>query len=139
MQTSTSVLVVDDSPFAARALVHVIESRGIRARGASSLEEATRICTEHRPSLLVTDVCMPNIDLMALCRHFRASGGHLGAVLLFSAHSEKELADIITATGADAFMEKNRGAAAVAGKVEALLADVTARRQPRPRMPSVPG
>jgi CheY-like chemotaxis protein len=139
MQPLTNVLVVDDSPFAARALVHVIESRGIRARAASSMEEATRLCTEHRPSLLVTDVCMPNIDLLTLCRHFRAvAAGERGAVLLFSAHPEKEIADVIAAVGADAFMEKHHGAAAVAGKVESLLADV-ARRQPRPRMPSVPG
>jgi len=119
--------------------VHVIESRGIRARAASSMEEATRICTEHRPSLLVTDVCMPNLDLLALCRNFRAArAGERGVVLLFSAHPRKEIADIIAATGADAFMEKHHSAAAVANKVESMLADV-ARRQPRPRMPSAPG
>jgi CheY-like chemotaxis protein len=139
MQTSVTILVVDDSPFAARALVHVLESRGLRARAASTMDEAMRICTECRPSVLVTDVCMPNIDLIELCRHFRIfAPGHRGGVMLFSAHAEETVADIIAAAGADVFMEKSRGAAAVADRVEALAAEV-ARRQPRPRLPSVPG
>ena len=45
MQSSVTILVVDDSPFAARALVHVLESRGMRAKAASTMEEAMRICT----------------------------------------------------------------------------------------------
>jgi len=139
MPTSVNILVVDDSPFAARALVHVLESRGLRARAASTMEEATRVCAELHPGVLVTDVCMPDIDLLELCRHFRISApGHQGGVMLFSAHSEESVADIIAAAGADVFMEKARGAAAVAARVEAMCVEVE-RRQARHTSPSAPG
>jgi CheY-like chemotaxis protein len=136
MPPSPTILVVDDSPFAARALVHVLENRGLRARGASSMEEATRICTEFRPSILVSDVCMPNFDLLGLCRQVRAAAqGKPTAVLLVSAHSEAEVRDVIAATGAEAFIEKRQGAVTVAAKVEALCR-VVASRPVRHSMPS---
>ena len=139
MQTTVTILVVDDSPFAARALVHVLETRGLRARAACTMEEAIRACAESHPGVLVTDVCMPNIDLIDLCRQFRLSApGHRGAVMLFSAHSEDSIGDIITAAGADAFMEKSRGAAAVAARVEAFVTEV-AGQQSRHPIPSAPG
>ncbi len=121
MTVSPTILVVDDSPFAARALVHVLETRGLHARGASTMEEATRILTEFRPSVLVSDVCMPNIDLLGLCRQLRAAThGKPSAVLLVSAHPETEVGDLLCTVGADAFIEKRRGALSVAAKVEAL-------------------
>jgi PleD family two-component response regulator len=138
MRASQTILVVDDSPFAARALVHVLESRGMQARGASSLEEAMRICTECQPSVLVTDVRMPNIDVYDLCSRFRAAAGEQRtAVLLFSAQSEETMGDILAVTGADAFMQKLHGAAAVAARVEELCAEI-ASQQTEHTLPSVP-
>jgi CheY-like chemotaxis protein len=139
MPTAPAILVVDDSPFAARALVHVLELRGLVARAASTMEEAMKVCEEIHPALLVTDVRMPNIDVIDLCRQFRAAAGGNGtAVLLFSAHPEHEIADIVSLTGADAFMEKRSGAAAVAARVESMC-EAIARRQSRQSSAPVPG
>jgi PleD family two-component response regulator len=139
MRTSQLILVVDDSPFAARALVHVLESRGLQARGASSLEEAMRICTEWHPSVLVTDVRMPNIDVYDLCCRFRAAAGERRtAVLLFSAQSEEAMGDLVALTGADAFMEKLHGATAVAARVEQLCASITDKAEEQPASSVVP-
>ncbi len=139
MNNSPTILVVDDSPFAARALVHVLASRGLRARAASTMAEALSICAEFHPGVLVTDVCMPDLDLFDLCRRFRsAANGQKSSVLLFSAHSAQELSGIVAATGADAFMEKRLGAAAVADRVEALCAEAAGRQSHQPRA-SVPG
>ena len=139
MHNSPTILVVDDSPFAARALVHVLRSRGLRARAASTMAEAMNICAEFHPGVLVTDVCMPDIDLLDLCRRFRAAAsGQRASVLLFSAHSEQEIRDIVAASGADAFMEKCHGAVAVAARVEALCT-AAASRQSRHPPSSVPG
>ena len=130
MRDLPSILVVDDSPFAARALVHVLESRGLKARAASSMDAAMAVCAETNPAVLVTDVCMPNIDLFDLCRRFRAAtSGQQTYVMLFSAHSEQEIRTIVSAIGADAFMEKRDGAAAVAARVESLCAAAAASRQ----------
>jgi len=129
MRDLPGILVVDDSPFAARALVHVLESRGLKARAASSMDAAMAVCAELNPAVLVTDVCMPNIDLFDLCRRFRAAtSGQRTCVMLFSAHSDREIKSIVSAVGADAFMEKRDGAAAVAARVEALCAAAAASR-----------
>jgi CheY-like chemotaxis protein len=138
MSISPAILVVDDSPFAARALVHVLESRGLRARAASTMAEAMKICAELHPGVLVTDVCMPDIDLLDLCRRVRVASGGRAGVLLFSAHSLHEIRDILSATQGDDFIEKRHGAAAVADRVEALCAEV-ARRQVRQPPAPVPG
>jgi DNA-binding response OmpR family regulator len=130
---SPNVLVVDDSPFVARALVHVLETRGLAARAA----EALSICAECHPSLLVTDVCMPNIDLIDLCHQFRAAAdGQRVFVLLFSAHSEKEIGNVLWATGADVFMEKRHGVAAVVARIEALFAAMASGQSHLPPAPA---
>ena len=136
MSNSPTILVVDDSPFAAKALVHVLESRGLRARAASTMAEAMNICAEFHPSVLVTDVRMPDIDLFELCRQFRAAASdQRSAVLLFSAHAEVEIDDLLAAIRADALMEKRHGAAAVAARVEALCTEV-AGGQSHPSAPA---
>jgi len=118
-----NVLVVDDSPFVAKALLHVLETRGIAAHAASTMDEVMSICATFHPDVLVTDVCMPNIDLVDLCCRVRAAAnGRRTSVLLFSGHPEAEVRDKLTATGADVFVEKRQGAAAVASQVEALCA-----------------
>ena len=129
---------MDDSPFAARALVHVLESRGLRARAASTMAEAMKICAELHPGVLVTDVCMPDIDLLDLCRRVRVATGGRAGVLLFSAHSLQEIGDILAATEGAAFIEKRQGAAAVADRVEALCAEV-AKRSSRHSPAPAPG
>jgi DNA-binding response OmpR family regulator len=133
MYDSPTILVVDDSPFVARALVHVLESRGLAGRPASTMAEAMNICAEFHPNVLVTDVCMPDIDLLDLCRRFRAAArGQRAIVLLFSAHAEEVIGDVLSATGADAFMEKRHGAAAVVARIEALCAAAASRQLRQP-------
>ncbi|MBN2576576.1 MAG: response regulator [Deltaproteobacteria bacterium] len=138
MPAAQTILVVDDSPFAARALVHVLESHRLVARAASTMEDAMKICEESHPCLLVTDVRMPNIDVLDLCRRFRAAeSGQAVAVLLFSAHPEHEIRDIVSLSGADAFMEKRHGAAAVAARVQSICTALAKQQstQPQARAP----
>jgi len=125
------VLVVDDSPFVAKALVRVLEARGLVACAASTMDETMSICARFHPDVLVTDVCMPNIDLVDLCRRFRAAAnGQPTSVLLFSGHAEQEVRDQIWAARADGFLEKRQGAGAVASWVEDLCG-AAASRPPR--------
>jgi DNA-binding response OmpR family regulator len=102
------------------------------------MAEAMKICAELHPGVLVTDVCMPDIDLLDLCRRVRVATGGRAGVLLFSAHSLQEIGDILAATEGDAFIEKRQGAAAVADRVEALCAEV-AKRSSRHSPAPAPG
>ncbi len=133
---SPTILVVDESPFAAKALVRVLELRGLRARAATSMDEAMHACAEARPTVLVADTSMPNTDVTELCRRVRnaASGQHT-SVLLISTQSQEQLGDLLSSVAPDAFMEKRQGAAAVAARVEDLC---TATGRPSPFRPGMP-
>lgn len=115
------IMVVDDSRFAATALARSFESSGFKVRSASQFAEAVEIFALFNPSVLVTDVFMPNMDVTELCTKFRqATRGRRTAILLVSAHSESELLDSLQTTGADDFVPKSAGTGAVVRRVKAL-------------------
>jgi PleD family two-component response regulator len=133
---SPTILVVDDSPFAAKALVRVLELRGLRARAATTMDEAMHVCAEARPAVLVADTGMPHLDVVELCRRVRnAARGQRLSVLLISTQREEQVSEVLVTVAPDAFMEKREGAAAVAARVEDLC---TAVGKPSPFRAGVP-
>ena len=120
------VLVVDDSPFAARALSHVFERNGFEVRTATTISEVLDLCATFGPSILVTDVQMPGVDVSELCDRFReATQGQRTGIVLVSARSDVELQDCLHATGADDFVPKCAGTNAVVNRVLALSRDIS--------------
>jgi CheY-like chemotaxis protein len=120
------VLVVDDSPFAARALSHVFERNGFEVRTATSASEVLDLCVSFGPSILVTDVHMPGLEVSELCDRFRAAThGRRTGIVLVSARSDTELQNCLHATGADDFVPKCAGTGAVVNRVLALSKDIS--------------
>jgi len=120
------VLVVDDSPFAARALSHVFERNGFEVRTATTISEVLDLCATFGPSILVTDVHVPGLDVSELCDRFRAATqGQRTGIVLVSARSDAELQDCLHATGADDFVPKCAGTNAVVNRVLALSKDIS--------------
>jgi PleD family two-component response regulator len=119
------VVVVDDSPFAARALSHVFERNGFEVRTATTTSEVLDLCATFGPSILVTDVHMPGLEVSELCDRFRAATqGRRTGIVLVSARSDAELQDCLHATGADDFVPKCAGTSAVVNRVLALSKDI---------------
>jgi CheY-like chemotaxis protein len=114
------LLIVDDSPVAALALADVFEMHDFSVRVASTIEKATELITSFSPSVLVSDVHMPNLDAAELCRAFRASSVGKSAVILVSGRSESELRDRLDEINPDAFVSKLSGAVAVVTRVSAV-------------------
>lgn len=114
------LLIVDDSPIAALALADVFEMHDFSVRVASTLEDAVELITSFSPSVLVSDVHMPNLDVAELCRGFRGSSVEKSAVILVSGRSESELRDRLDEINPDAFVSKLSGAVAVVTRVSAV-------------------
>src|SRR5262245_64995400 len=76
------VLVVDDEPQITRVLRTVLTSQGYQVRTASEGESALANFTEFRPELVITDLYMPHMDGIELCRRIRAMSGVPVFVLL---------------------------------------------------------
>jgi CheY-like chemotaxis protein len=116
------LLIVDDSPVSAAALAAVFETHSYDVRIATSWQEAKVSMDFFMPKVLITDVHMPDIDVIELCRAFRlsAQGRHV-AVVLVSGRSETELRDRLDSIQADLFVPKMEGAAAVVTRVSSLV------------------
>ena len=66
------VLVVDDEPQITRVLRTVLSSQGYSVRTAAEGEAALSNFVEFRPELVITDLYMPHMDGIELCRRIRA-------------------------------------------------------------------
>jgi len=69
------VLVVDDEPQITRVLRTVLSSQGYQVRTATEGEAALSNFNEWRPELVITDLYMPHMDGIELCRRIRAMSG----------------------------------------------------------------
>jgi CheY-like chemotaxis protein len=121
------LLVVDDSPVAALALADVFEMDGFSVRVASTFDKAVEEFSDFTPSVLVSDVHMPNLDVAGLCRAFRlAASDRKTAVVLVSGRAEGELRERLDQIRPDAFVSKLSGAAAVVTRVKAICRELLA-------------
>ena len=72
METGSSrVLVVDDEPQITRVLRTVLSSHGYQVRTAAEGESALSNFKEWSPELVITDLYMPHMDGVELCRRIR--------------------------------------------------------------------
>lgn len=86
------VLVVDDDPAFRRFLAQVLTGRGFTVYEAADGEEGLRAALAQRPFLILTDVNMPLMDGVELCRRVRAHSliGHTPLVFLSGWDDYKE-------------------------------------------------
>src|SRR5208283_5784345 len=62
MKKEISILIVEDSPTQALVLRHLLEEREYRVKAAESGREALKILARHKPSLIISDIVMPEMD-----------------------------------------------------------------------------
>jgi CheY-like chemotaxis protein len=112
------LLVVDDSRVAALALANAFVQQGFTVRSVATMEEAIAELKALRPSILVSDVYMPNLDLTRLCRLFRDQcEGRCGLIVLVSGSSGETLDLLLDAVRPDAFVPKMSGTGQVVDRV----------------------
>ncbi len=67
----SKILIVDDEPQILRVLRTTLASRGYEVRTASNGVEALTVFEQWSPDLVVTDLAMPDMDGVELCRQLR--------------------------------------------------------------------
>jgi CheY-like chemotaxis protein len=68
------VLHVDDDPACCKAIRHMLEPRGYGVLDATSGTEALQALSEHSPSLIISEVMLPDISGIDLFRRIRSRG-----------------------------------------------------------------
>src|SRR5437667_4922732 len=123
MMTSTTeksrVLVVDDEPQITRVLRTVLTSQGYQVRTAAEGEAALSNFKEWRPELVITDLYMPHMNGVELCRRIRA----LSAVpiIVLSVKGEERSKVEALDSGADDYVTKPFGIEELMARVRAAL------------------
>jgi DNA-binding response OmpR family regulator len=120
--TATSMILVAERDAHVRdLLVHFLRGAGFEVElapdGSAALDQARRL----QPALLITEIMLPKLDGLALCRQLKAEPTTRGiAVLVFSMLSARARA---TEAGADAFLLKPLSEQRLVSTVTELLRD----------------
>ena len=117
------ILVVDDEPQITRVLRASLSSQGYDIRVANDGETALEIMKDWTPELVITDLSMPQMDGLELCRRLRLSTKT--PIIVLSVRGEERTKVQALDAGADDYVTKPFG-------IEELLARVRAnlRRAP---------
>ncbi len=119
----SSILVVDDEPQITRVLKPALTSQGYSVRTAGDGDDALAVMKDWPPDLLITDLRMPNMDGLALCRHVRAKS-HIPIIVLSCKGEEKIKVEALDA-GADDYVTKPFSMDELLARVRAALRRAT--------------
>src|SRR4051812_42677327 len=101
---SARVLVVDDDPQVAQVLMGILVSNGYDGRTASDAESAMSRIRAWRPSLIITDLEMPQVNGIELCRRVRHTSSV--PIIVVSGNSDRRSEVAALDAGADDYLAK---------------------------------
>lgn len=123
-----NILVVDDEPQITRVLKTTLTSLGYGTRTAGDGDEAVQIMKEWSPDLVITDLRMPNMDGLALCRHIRAQSRV--PIIVLSVRGEERTKVEALDCGADDYVNKPFSTPELLARVRAALRRALVPEQP---------
>jgi len=123
-----NILVVDDEPQITRVLKTALSSRGYAVRAAADGDDAIQVIKEWPPDLVITDLRMPNMDGLALCRHIRAKSAI--PVIVLSVKGEERIKVEALDAGADDYVTKPFNMNELLARVRAALRRASAAQPP---------
>ncbi len=120
MADKKRILVVDDEPQITRVLRTALTGSGYEVRTANDGHAGLRATREWQPDLVVTDISMPNMNGIELCRQLRAETT-LPIIVLSVKGEEKTKVEALDA-GADDYVTKPVGMDELLARVRRNLA-----------------
>jgi two-component system KDP operon response regulator KdpE len=119
------ILIVDDEPQIIRVLRTALSTQGYNVRIAANGTEGADIAGTWNPDLVITDVSMPEMNGVELCRELRASSA-VPIIVLSVRNNEQTKIEALDA-GADDYVTKPFSIQELQARVRAQL-----RRAPAP-------
>ncbi len=126
MDEHRHILVVDDEPQITRVLRTTLSAQGYDLRVAGDGEAALQVLKDWTPDLVITDLAMPNMDGLELCRRLRASSQV--PILVLSVRGQERMKVQALDAGADDYVTKPFSMTELLARVRAHL-----RRAPSPQ------
>ena len=119
MSEQTRILVVDDEAQITRVLRTTLSSHGHAIRSAADGDEALEVMRDWSPDLVITDLGMPNMDGLELCRHIRAKSQV--PIIVLSVRGQEPAKVAALDAGADDFVTKPFSVNELLARVRAAL------------------
>lgn len=122
MEEQISVLIVEDSQVQAALLTRILQGRGYQTHWAKDGQEALEHLQGTLPTLVLSDIEMPNLDGYGLCRAIKGTArtATLPVVLLTNLSHPEDIIHGLNA-GADSYLTKPVDREHLLSRIETLL------------------
>jgi len=132
---SVEILIVEDSATQREMLRHLLQEHGYTVHSAVNGNEALALARVHKPTMVITDIVMPELDGYGLCKALRGDES-LRDIPVILLTSLSDAHDVIFGLecGADNFIRKPYHAAYLLQRIHYLLMNLELRRHQRMRM-----
>jgi two-component system, OmpR family, KDP operon response regulator KdpE len=124
MDEKSRILIVDDEPQIRRVLRTSLTAQGYDLRTAADGEAALEAFRDWPPDLVVTDLSMPNMNGLELCRKLRTHSQI--PILVLSVRGEEQIKVEALDAGADDYITKPFSIAELLARIRAALRRVPA-------------
>jgi two-component system, OmpR family, KDP operon response regulator KdpE len=119
LETKKNILVVDDEAQITRVLKTSLSSQGYGTRTAADGQEALQIMHDWSPDLVITDLRMPNMDGLELCREVRKKSQV--PIIVLSVKGEESIKVQALDAGADDYVTKPFSMNELTARIRAAL------------------
>ncbi|HWP59038.1 MAG TPA: GAF domain-containing protein [Candidatus Acidoferrales bacterium] len=129
------VLLVEDSPTQRAQLEHFLRDRGYKVRTAANGIEALAAIRRRKPSIVISDIVMPEMDGYTLCKEIKSRRGlrEIPFVLLTALSEPKDVIHALQC-GADSFIRKPPDETYFLSRVNYILTNRAIRKSAKVRM-----
>ncbi len=129
MMTAVRLLVVEDEPVIAQALVDGLRGEGYAVDHTARGDEAVWLATEQAYDAIVLDVMLPGMNGFLVCRTLRERGNRTPIVMLTAKDGEYDEAEGLD-TGADDYVTKPFSFVVLLARLRAAMRGGPSARQP---------
>jgi DNA-binding response OmpR family regulator len=116
-----TVLVAEDEPAIADAVVSRLRSEGFEARSVGDGLLAVEHCRLLRPDLVVLDLMLPGLDGLEVCRRIQAQAERRVPVVMLTARDEETDLVVGLSVGADDYVTKPFSPRELVARIRAVL------------------
>lgn len=128
-EAKKNILVVDDEAQITRVLKTSLSSQGYGIRTAADGEEALQVIQEWSPDLIITDLRMPNMNGLELCREVRKESRV--PIIVLSVKGEETIKVQALDAGADDYVTKPFSMNELTARIRAALRRASVPEQPQ--------
>ncbi len=132
MHSRPHILVVDDEPQITRVLRTSLGAHGYEIRVANDGETALEMAKDFSPDLVITDLAMPNMNGIELCRNLRKVSQV--PILVLSVRGEERSKVEALDSGADDYITKPFSTAELLARIRAALRRAPPAGEPKTKI-----